>query len=268
MAILPYYIANLNIEYTYQQRTGRYLEFPNLCFVDTLDNLDWEGASGGAVTCQGSFNLGGLSEENWIRIQEQNEKPISVIIGNPPYNATQSYWNDFNPNRPYPDIDQRIRETYANASTARNLHKQYDMYKRFIRWASDRLADDGIIGFITNRAYLDTKQDDGFRRIAVQEFTDIYILDLGSDVRRNPKISGTTHNVFGIQTGVAIVFFVRERPSWASAVSITRAVKTRNWRQTNSHICAGQHYTPLGSTILRLTPSPTGLNNQTVISRS
>ena len=88
VAILPYYIANLNIEYTYQQRTGRYLEFPNLCFVDTLDNLDWQqqGATGGAVTRQGSFNLGGLSEENWIRIQEQNEKPISVIIGNPPYN--------------------------------------------------------------------------------------------------------------------------------------------------------------------------------------
>ena len=61
VAILPYYIANLNIEYTYQQRTGRYLEFPNLCFVDTLDNLDWQqqGATGGAVTRQGSFNLGG-----------------------------------------------------------------------------------------------------------------------------------------------------------------------------------------------------------------
>ena len=44
VAILPYYIANLNIEYTYQQRTGRYLEFPNLCFVDTLDNLDWQGS--------------------------------------------------------------------------------------------------------------------------------------------------------------------------------------------------------------------------------
>ena len=85
------------------------------------------------------------------------------------------------------------------------------MYKRFIRWASDRLADDGIIGFITNRAYLDTRQDDGFRQVAAQEFTDIYVLDLGSDVRRNPKISGTTHNVFGIQTGVAIGFFVREK---------------------------------------------------------
>ena len=183
VAILPYYIANLNIEYTYKERTGRYLEFPNLCFVDTLDNMDWQGASGGAVTRQGAFNLGGVSEENWIRVQEQNEKPISVIIGNPPYNANQQNENDNNKNREYPAIDRRISETYIAASTAQKT-KQYDMYKRFIRWASDRLADDGIIGFITNRAYLDTRQDDGFRQLAAQEFTDIYVLDLGSDVRQ------------------------------------------------------------------------------------
>ena len=212
VAILPYYIANLNIEYTYQQRTGRYLEFPNLCFVDTLDNLDWQqqGATGGAVTRQGSFNLGGLSEENWIRIQEQNEKPISVIIGNPPYNDSAKIWGDDSDNRGYSEIDKRIQETYVKEGTAQRTH-QYDMYKRFLRWASDRLADDGIIGFITNRAYLETRQDDGFRRVAAGEFTDIYVMDLGSDVRRNPKISGTSHNVFGIQTGVAIAFFVREK---------------------------------------------------------
>ena len=87
--ILPYYIANLNVEYTYKERTGHYLEFPNLCFVDTLDNMDWKGASGAAVQRQTMMNLGGVSEENWIRVQEQNEKPISVIIGNPPYNANQ-----------------------------------------------------------------------------------------------------------------------------------------------------------------------------------
>ena len=212
VAILPYYIANLNIEYTYQEKTGRYLEFPNLCFVDTLDNLDWQqqGATSGAVTRQGSFNLGGLSEENWIRIQEQNEKPISVIIGNPPYNSHQGNWNEFNPNREYPEIDRRIRETYV-FSSALHKTKQYDMYKRFIRWASDRLADNGIIGIITNRAYLEARQDDGFRKVVGEEFTDIYVMDLGSDVRRNPKISGTTHNVFGIQTGVAIGFFVRDK---------------------------------------------------------
>ncbi len=211
VAILPYYIANLNIEYTYKEKTGQYREFPNLVFVDTLDNMDWRGATGGAVERQGQFELGGLSFDNWYRMQQQNEKTISVIIGNPPYNAHQMNFNDFNPNRAYPAIDQRIMATYSQASTAQNRNKQYDMYKRFIRWASDRLDDDGVIAFVTNRAYIDTRQDDGFRKIAASEFSDIYILDLSSDVRRNPKISGTTHNVFGIQTGVAIGFFVREK---------------------------------------------------------
>ena len=218
VAILPYYIANLNIEYSYKERTGKYLEFPNLCFVDTLDNMDWQqaGATGGAVQRQGAlFNLGGMSEENWLRVQEQNEKTISVIIGNPPYNDSQSNWNEFNPNRVYAEIDRRIRDTYVKEGTAQKTH-QYDMYKRFIRWASDRLSDDGIIAFITNRAYLDARQDDGFRKVAAEEFTDIYVLDLGSDVRRNPKISGTTHNVFGIQTGVAIGFLVREKAKLAN----------------------------------------------------
>ena len=162
--ILPYYIANLNIEYTYKERTGHYLEFPSLCFVDTLDNMDWRGASGATVQRQTQLNLGGVSEENWIRVQEQNEKPISVIIGNPPYNANQQNENDNNKNRGYPAIDRRISQTYIKESTAQKT-KQYDMYKRFIRWASDRLEDDGIVGFITNRAYLDTRQDDGFRQV-------------------------------------------------------------------------------------------------------
>ena len=192
VAILPYYIANLNIEYSYREKTGRYLEFPNLCFVDTLDNLDWQqsGATGGAVTRQAAFNLGGLSEENWIRVQEQNEKPISVVIGNPPYNANQQNENDNNRNRQYPDIDRRISETYISASTAQKT-KQYDMYKRFIRWASDRLADDGIVAFVTNRAYLDTRQDDGFRQLAATEFSDLYILDLVFRTLCNDGLIGT-----------------------------------------------------------------------------
>ena len=211
VAILPYYIANLNIEYTYQQRTGRYLEFPNLCFVDTLDNLDWQGATGGAVTRQGAFNLGGLSEENWIRIQEQNEKPISVIIGNPPYNANQQNWNDNNQNREYTEIDRRIRETYIASSTAQKT-KQYDMYKRFIRWASDRLADDGIVGFVSNSAFLDARQDDGFRKVVAGEFNELWVLDLKGNARtsgeRRRREGG---NVFDdkIRVGVAVYFLVR-----------------------------------------------------------
>ena len=204
VAILPYYIANLNIEYTYKERMGAYKEFPNLVFVDTLDNMDWQGATGGAVQRQSTFELGGISAENWVRLGAQNEKPISVIIGNPPYNDSATLWGDGGANRAYPDIDKRISDTYIKESAAQKTH-QYDMYKRFIRWASDRLDDDGIIAFITNRSYLDARQDDGFRQIASQEFSDLYIVDLGGDIRKNGKVG----NIFNIMTGVAIGLFVR-----------------------------------------------------------
>ena len=204
VAILPYYIANLNIEYTYREKTGQYVEFPNLVFVDTLDNMDWKGATGGAVQRQGAFELGRLSSENRDRMQAQNEKEISVILGNPPYNANQANFNDFNPNRKYPAIDRRIKETYVAESTAQKT-KQYDMYKRFLRWASDRLDNEGIIAFVTNRAYLDSRQDDGFRKVVLDEFSDVYIVDLGG----NYQSEGNVGNVFGITIGVAIGFLVR-----------------------------------------------------------
>ena len=211
VAILPYYIANLNIEYTYREKTGQYLEFPNLVFVDTLDNLDWEGATGGAVQRQGAFELGGLSFDNWYRMQGQNEKTISVILGNPPYNANQQNENDNNKNREYPTIDQRIRETYVAESTAQKT-KQYDMYKRFIRWASDRLDDDGIIAFVSNSAFLDARQDDGFRKVVADEFNELWAIDL----KGNARTSGERRrqeggNIFDdkIRVGVAIYFLVR-----------------------------------------------------------
>ncbi|HOS77564.1 MAG: N-6 DNA methylase [Syntrophales bacterium] len=206
VAILPYYIANLNIEYTYSQKTGRYAEFKNICFVDTLDNLGF--SVGKKYTEAGSLDFGGFSPENLERIKRQNKKKISVIIGNPPYNANQLNENENNKNRPYPGVDDRIRKTYIAESTAQKT-KLYDMYARFIRWASDRLDKNGVLAFITNRSLIDARTYDGFRKVVADEFSDIYIVDLGGDVRQNPKLSGPKHNVFAIQTGVAISFFVR-----------------------------------------------------------
>jgi predicted helicase len=201
LAILPYYIANLNIEYTYKQKTGHYAEFENLCFVDTLDNtgFHWVGKQG---------DLFGMSAENAVRIKKQNEKKISVIIGNPPYNANQQNENDNNKNREYPTIDKRIKETFIKNSTAQKT-KLYDMYSRFYRWAMDRLTENGVIAFITNRSFIDSRTFDGFRKSIQQDFDYAYIIDTKSDVRANPKIAGTTHNVFGIQAGVAVLFLVK-----------------------------------------------------------
>ena len=207
VAILPYYVANLNIEYTYKQKMGKYEEFPNSCFVDTLDNID-------GLIYEGKQNkLFGFSSENAERIKRQNEQKISVIIGNPPYNANQANFNDFNKNREYPDVDRRIKDTYVKYSSAQKT-KVYDMYARFFRWATDRLDDNGILSFVTNRSFIDSRTFDGFRKIIASEFNHIYIIDLGGDVRSNPKLSGPKHNVFAIQTGVAIVHLVKNNNNY------------------------------------------------------
>ncbi|OQX97830.1 MAG: hypothetical protein B6I24_07410, partial [Bacteroidetes bacterium 4572_128] len=132
----------------------------------------------------------------------------SVIIGNPPYNANQQNENDNNQNKRYKRIDERIKETYVKKSIAQKT-KVYDMYSRFYRWASDRIHDDGIITFITNRSFIDKKTFDGFRKSLKEEFNYIYIIDLQGDIRANPKMSKS--NVFNILTGVAIVFLIKKK---------------------------------------------------------
>ncbi|MEN9610097.1 MAG: hypothetical protein RLZZ628_911 [Bacteroidota bacterium] len=209
IAILPYYIANLNIEYTFRQKMGFYESFPNLCFVDTLDNLSGLKLDIGKHGKTG--DLFGISDENKERILRQNSKNIAVIIGNPPYNAKQANFNDENQNRTYNFVDKRIKETFIKLGKAQNQIVVYDMYVRFYRWAMDRLNGDGIISFITNRSFIEGQAFDGFRKVVQSEFDYIYVVDTNSDVRKNPKISGTGHNVFGIQTGVALLFLVKKK---------------------------------------------------------
>jgi predicted helicase len=207
VAILPYYVANLNIEATYAAITGQFAEFPNLCFVDTLDNV-----AGLGIRAGHQHDLfAALSEENVERVKRQNRRKISVIIGNPPYNAWQDNYNSRNPNRPYRRVDERIAATYIKRGTAQNKNSVYDMYTRFFRWASDRLHDEGVIAFITNRNLIEKLAFDGFRRAVADEFKEIWLMDLGGDVRANPRLSGTKHNVFGIQTGVTITLMVKNR---------------------------------------------------------
>ena len=183
-----------------------YEAFPHICFVDTLDNLGFDHSY---QNQQKTLSMG-LGEENAARIQAQNKRKISVIIGNPPYNANQQNENDNNKNRSYDEIDESIKRTYIANSTAQKT-KLYDMYARFFRWASNRLADNGILTFVTNSSFLEARSFDGFRKVVAEEFNEIYVVDLGGDVRKNSKLSGTKNNVFGIQTGVAISFMVKTR---------------------------------------------------------
>ena len=231
VAILPYYISNLNIEYTYAQKMGRYAEFENLCFVDTLDNVrGLKAITDNPDKYSVTGNLFAVTQKNSERIKAQNNRKISVIIGNPPYNANQANENDNNKNREYPQIDRRIKDTFIKQSTAQKT-KLYDMYARFYRWAFDRLDSNGIVAFITNRSFIDSRTFDGFRKTIQREFEAAYIIDTLSDVRANPKIAGTTHNVFGIQTGVAIMFLIKKENRENKTCKIHYAVLDDFWRK-------------------------------------
>lgn len=196
--LLPYYIAAMNLEHEYFELTGQYRPFEGICMVDTF-----ELAEGRQIPL--------FAKANTERVAQQKQTPIFVIIGNPPYNAHQVNENDNSKNRKYPTLDQRVAETYAKDSRATNKNALSDVYVKAIRWATDRIGDEGIVAFVTNNSFLDGIAFDGMRKHLEQDFDDIYILDLGGNVRKNPKLSGTTHNVFGIQVGVSINIFVRKR---------------------------------------------------------
>lgn len=209
VAILPYYVANLNIESTYAAITGQYEEFPNLCFVDTLDNVGLHTAARG-TTAQ---LFGSVSEENVARIRRQNSRRISVIIGNPPYNANQASENDNNKNREYSAIDARIRQTYLALSNAQKT-KLYDPYVRFFRWASDRVTDNSVVAFVTNSSFVERTTFDGFRKSIAQEFNEVRIVDLKGNARTSgERRRAEGGNVFGdqIRVGIAIWFCVRKQ---------------------------------------------------------
>ncbi|KPL91056.1 type ISP restriction/modification enzyme [Herpetosiphon geysericola] len=202
--LLPYYIASMNIEHLYYELTKSYAEFNGICLVDTFE-LAQVGAG---------QQLGMFVAENTERVLKQQQQDIFVIIGNPPYNARQVNENDNNKNRKYEIIDQRVAMTYSRDSQATNKNALSDPYVKAFRWAADRITrngDEGIVAFVTNGSFIDDLSFDGMRKHLAQDFDAIYVLDLGGNVRKNSKLSGTTHNVFGIQVGVSIMFLIKKR---------------------------------------------------------
>jgi len=197
--LLPYYIASMNIEHAYMDRVGEYEPFEGICLVDTFEL---------AEPRQAGFEF--MTEGNTERIRKQKKAPIFVVIGNPPYNTNQSNENDQNKNRKYKHMDARVRETYTKASKAILRNKLSDPYVKAFRLASDRIRAGGVVAFVSNSGFVDQVAFDGMREYLQNDFDKIYVVDLGGDVRRNPKLSGTTHNVFGIQVGVAITVLVKK----------------------------------------------------------
>ena len=194
--LLPYYIASLNIEQEYFQRTGTYLPFEGIALADTFELLEQD---------QGEL----FTRENTERVKRQKAADMFVVIGNPPYNAWQVNDSDNNRNRKYAAMDKRITDSYAVDSKATLKNALYDPYVKAIRWASDRIGEEGVVVFVTNNGFLDGLAFDGMRKHLADDFNTIYILDLGGNARKGLKVSDA--NVFGIRVGVSINLFVKNK---------------------------------------------------------
>ena len=199
LMLLPYYIASMNIEHEYYDATNDYEPFEGICLVDTFELAE-------------DRQLPLFAPENTQRVDNQKRAPMFVVIGNPPYNMGQVNENDNNKNRKYLTADKRVAETYVKDSKATLRNKLSDPYVKAIRWASDRIGEEGIVAFVTNNSFLDAIAFDGMRKHLELDFTKVYHLDLKGNARtsgeRRRKEAG---NVFNdqIRVGVGITLFIR-----------------------------------------------------------
>lgn len=176
--LLAYYIAAVNIETAYQdamkaagQDVG-YEEFPGLILTDTFQSWEDDDRLDYAVF-----------RENNARLEHLKALPIRVIVGNPPYSVGQDSANDENKNEAYPALDASIRSAYVAPSSAGLSRNMYDSYIRAIRWASLRVADRGVIAYVTNGGWLISASADGLRKSLADEFSAIYVFNLRGNQR-------------------------------------------------------------------------------------
>ena len=177
IVLLAYYIAAINIEAAYHDIVGgEYVPFEGICLTDTFQMYEKDDM------------VDALLVDNSARRKRQKKLDIRVIIGNPPYSVGQDSANDNNQNVDYPHLDRRIDDTYGARSSAKLKKSLHDSYIRAIRWASDRIGNSGVIGYVTNAGFVDANASDGLRQCLVEEFSNLYVFHL----RGNQRTSGET----------------------------------------------------------------------------
>lgn len=202
IVLLAYYIAAINIEAVYHGITeeSEYTPFEGICLTDTFEMYEKDDL------------VSVVLADNSERRKRQKALDIRVIIGNPPYSVGQKSENDNNGNVKYQKLDSRIENTYAKKSNAVLQRNIYDSYVRAIRWASDRLDDFGVIGFVTNAGYIDSNSADGLRACLREEFSSIYLLHLRGNSRNlGEKAKKEGGNIFDVRVPVSIVILVKNK---------------------------------------------------------
>ncbi len=215
IVLLAYYIALINITQAAQNRDGSLKNFKNIALTDSLDFYEEKND-------KGVFDLFKDLEENKeikSTIEKQN---IRVIIGNPPYSAGAKSENDNNQNLSHPKLEKLVYEKYGQNSTAKVGATTRDTLIQSIYMASELLKDKGVLGFVVNGSFIDSKSGDGFRKSVAKEFAHLYVLNLRGNARTSgEKRKKEGDGIFdsGSRATIAIIFFVKDASVKNSAIS-------------------------------------------------
>ena len=202
--LLSYYIAAINIEATFDEINGDeegYVPFEGIVLTDTFESTETEDTL--------DDDYFGTNDE---RLKRQQAIPITVIMGNPPYSAKQKNEDGNQIRTTYKKLDTSLKNSWVETSTATNKNNLFDSYIRAMRWSSDRISDNGVIGFITNNSFIDGNAMDGMRQALLEEFSDIYVLNLKGGIRGKNKEQSALEggNIFDIMTGVTIIMLIKK----------------------------------------------------------
>ncbi len=206
IVLLSYYIALINITQAAQSRDGSLKDFKNIALTDSLDYLEEKNN-------KGVFALFEDLKENKEVKSTMEKQDIRVIIANPPYSAGQKSQNDNNQNLSHPKLEKEVYETYGKNSTAQLDKTTRDTLIQSFRMASDVLKDKGVLGFVVNGGFIDSKSADGFRKCVAKEFAHLYVLNLRGNTRKSGEaVKKEGGKIFdsGSRATIAIVFFVKD----------------------------------------------------------
>ncbi len=161
--------------------------------------------------------LSSLSEESHEAGKIKKEKPILVILGNPPYSGISANNNEWTEKLLKKDIDgaqsyYKIDDKPLEEKNPKWLQDDYVKFLRFSQWKIHK-AGKGIVGMITNHSYLDNPTFRGMRQSLMKTFNEIYILDLhGNSLKKEKTPEGEKdENIFEIMQGVSIAIFIKQK---------------------------------------------------------
>lgn len=201
LMMTPYTIAHLKLGMAFK-KTG-FKHFNQRLGIYLTNSLE-----GGTV--QDSLLTGfgfaeSIAEESKEASKIKNDKPIMVVVGNPPYSVSSSNKSEY---------IQDLMKVYKENLDERNIQPLSDDYLKFIRFAEHFIEKNksGIVAMITNNSFLDGRIHRQMRKHLLETFDDIYVLDLHGNSKKKEKASdgGKDENVFDIQQGVSINIFVRK----------------------------------------------------------